>query len=222
VRIAIVWREGLLAFISGEASVIDELKKRSAALERAENLGQVLYRFFDLLTGDDLVALERIEAQISALEKELNQSGQRDYVRQIVGFRTRLLALKRYYDHMRIICDELESNESHLVSGREMRYFHMLTGKVNRLYQSVITLSEYVSQVRETYQEQVDIRLNQVMKLFTVVATIFMPLTLIVGWYGMNLKMPEYGWSWGYPFVIGLCVAVTLMTVLLFKKNKWF
>ena len=78
----------------------------------------------------------------------------------------------------------------------------MLTGCIA----GVLNLRDYVTQVREAYQAQIDINLNKVMKIFTVITSIFLPLTLIVGWYGMNLKMPEYSWVYGYPFVIGLIV----------------
>jgi magnesium transporter len=60
------------------------------------------------------------------------------------------------------------------------------------------------------------------MKLFTVVTVIFMPLTLIVGWYGMNLKMPEFSWHFGYLFVIGLSLCTLLVSLMFFKRKKWF
>ena len=76
--------------------------------------------------------------------------------------------------------------------------------RVDRLFHSVLNLQDYVTEVREAYQAQVDINLNQLMKLFTVITTICLPLTLIAGWYGMNFPMPEYTSSIGYPMVIAL------------------
>jgi magnesium transporter len=76
--------------------------------------------------------------------------------------------------------------------------------------------------VREAYQSEVDINQNMIMRLFTVITAIFLPLTLIVGWYGMNFSMPEYSWAYGYPVVTGVCVTVALFSVLYFKKHKWF
>jgi magnesium transporter len=60
------------------------------------------------------------------------------------------------------------------------------------------------------------------MKTFTVMTSIFLPLTLIVGWYGMNLKIPEYDWDYGYPFVIAISIVVAVITLIYFKKKKWF
>lgn len=59
-------------------------------------------------------------------------------------------------------------------------------------------------------------------KVFTMVTSIFLPLTLIAGWYGMNLNMPEFGWKYGYLFVAGLCVLVVIVWLIVFKKKKWF
>ena len=98
----------------------------------------------------------------------------------------------------------------------------MFTNRINRLYQGVNNLRDYVTQVREAYQAQVDINQNTLMKLFTVVTTIFLPLTLIVGWYGMNFNMPEYGWSYGYPIVIAISISIVVLCIVWFKKNKWF
>lgn len=77
-------------------------------------------------------------------------------------------------------------------------------------------------QLRDVYQAKIDIRQNKVMSILTIVTTIFMPLTLIVGWYGMNVKMPEVGWSYSYPIIILASIAVTIIEILIFKKKKWF
>ena len=79
-------------------------------------------------------------------------------------------------------------------------------------------LLEYYGKVKA----KIDIRQNKVMSILTIVTTIFMPLTLIVGWYGMNVKMPEVGWPYSYPIIILASIAVTIIEILIFKKKKWF
>ena len=81
-------------------------------------------------------------------------------------------------------------------------------------------LREYLAQVRETYQAQLDLKLNQIMKIFTVIAAVFLPLSLVVGWYGMNFSnMPELNWKYGYQGVIALSVLITLAILFYFKKR---
>ena len=98
----------------------------------------------------------------------------------------------------------------------------MLSRRTERSYQNILNLRESVTQVRESYEAEVDISLNTTMKVFTVVTTIFLPLTLIVGWYGMNFAIPEYHWKHGYAMVILLSILCVLACIAFFKKRKWF
>jgi len=116
----------------------------------------------------------------------------------------------------------MEENENELLSHHIIRYFHILTNRANRLSDTTLNLREYVSQVREAYQTEVDINQNVIMRLFTVITAIFLPLTLLVGWYGMNLQMPEYRWVFSYPVVIAASIGITLFSLIYFKKHKWF
>ena len=86
----------------------------------------------------------------------------------------------------------------------------------------VSSLLDYTVQIRDTYQSQLDVRQNRIMTVLTVVTAIFMPLTLIAGWYGMNFKyMPELESEWGYPVVIGVCLLIVILSLIFFKKKKW-
>ncbi len=185
-------------------------------------LAKLLYAFFEKLTENDVLLLESIEQDISLLEESLMATAKSDYVGKIIELRKRLLTLKRYYEQLFMVAQSMEENENGLINQRELRYFKILTDRIDRLLHGVINLRDYVTQVREAYQAQVDIELNGVMKLFTVITVIFLPLTLIVGWYGMNLRMPEYNWYLGYPAVILLSILVVLISIAYFKRKKWF
>ena len=109
-----------------------------------------------------------------------------------------------------------------MIDQKELRQFKIQTSRANRLYNGVLNLRDYVTQVREAFQTQTDINLNSVMKVFTVITSIFFPLTLIVGWYGMNLRMPEFGRRYGYLFVIVISVITAAATLLHFKMKNGF
>ena len=109
-----------------------------------------------------------------------------------------------------------------MISDDYLTYFEVLGNRCDRLLRQVLNLKEYIVQVRESYQAQIDIEQNRLMKIFTLVTSIFLPLTLIVGWYGMNLKMPEFGWEYGYPFVIAVCILVVCIWLFVIKKKGWF
>ena len=79
-----------------------------------------------------------------------------------------------------------------------------------------------MEQVREAYEAEIDIEQNDTMKILTVATTIFLPLQLITGWFGMNLLMPEFHWTHGYLFVICLTLVVVVAEILFFRYKKWF
>ncbi|MDL2225679.1 hypothetical protein LJC20_05735 [Eubacteriales bacterium OttesenSCG-928-M02] len=177
----------------------------------------------DRFTREDGQKLEGMETAITELENDLlTSTAKGDYVKRIVEFRRRLLTLKRYYEQLVALFDELEEEDSPLMPDSEDRYVKNLAKRIDRLHAAVLNLRDYVTQVREAYQSQEDIRLNVIMKVFTVITTICLPLTLIAGWYGMNFNMPEYTWSFGYPLIIGVAVLMVVVCVWWFRKNDWF
>jgi len=174
------------------------------------------------LTVGDSLYLENLEQEITELEESLFASEKKDYIKEIIKLRKRHLVLKRYYEQLFDLAEAIEENENELLSDDMIRYFRILTNRINRLSDTISNLRDYVSQLREAYQTQVDIGQNNIMRLFTVITAIFLPLTLLVGWYGMNFRMPEYEWAYGYPTVIIISAIVALFSVIYFKKHKWF
>ena len=220
---AVYFTGNILGFICSDCSYVDDLlSKLSKDSVRSFQNSKVLYHFFEKLIGDDSEILDDIEQNITELEETLMTSKSYDCIKDIIALRKTLLTLKRYYEQMLALSSVMQENDNAIIPKGDLRYFKIHTNHVDRLYRNVLNLRDYVTQVREAYQAQVDISLNQIMKLFTVVTVIFMPLTLIVGWYGMNLKMPEFSWHFGYLFVIGLSLCTLLISLMFFKRKKWF
>ena len=184
----------------------------------AEGLGErisfqrLIYLFLETQTKEEEVAFD--QALITSQKK--------NFVSEIIHLRKRLMLMKRYYEQFLNLLDVVTENENNIFDGKTLRSFKMLSRRMERSYQNVLNLREAVTQIRESYEAEVDISLNTTMKVFTVVTTIFLPLTLIAGWYGMNFQMPEYGWEHGYLMVIVLSVAFIVIGIAFFKKNKWF
>jgi len=222
-KVCIFFKKNLLVFICDKYIIIDDMISRTKSGEiKCTSLSKMLYIFFDRLTSEDTYYIENIEQEIAELEEGLITSKKDNYLTKIIILRKKLLKIKRYYERFLNIAESIEENDNELIDKKTIKYFRMFTNRINRLYQGVNNLRDYVTQVREAYQAQVDINQNQLMKVFTVVTTIFLPLTLIVGWYGMNFKMPEYSTNYGYPVVISICIIIIVICVVWFKKNKWF
>lgn len=182
---------------------------------------RVLFSFFDSLTVNDSVRLENFEDKVSALEEQVIENTNGNYIQSIIDMRKKLMFLKKYYEQLLDVAESMEENENSLLDSRSIKYFKMFTDRIDRLNRNIQNLRDYITQVREAYQSQVDIGLNQVMKIFTVVTAIFLPLTLIAGWYGMNFSdMPELHWPYGYLYAIGISIAFVVISVLFFRHKK--
>jgi len=185
------------------------------------NPDKVLQLFFSEMIRKDFEYLEKLEDRITETENALIMTGDENARTKIIEYRKELRQLKKYAENLDRILQGLYENENKLMTEEMQSHFRILNRKMDRLLGEVHNLHEYVSQLREAYQAQIDIEQNNIMKVFTVVATIFMPLTLLVGWYGMNLKMPEFQSDIAYPIVIGVSVLIFVGGLIYFKKKKW-
>ncbi len=214
-------RKGLLLVFCKETAEMERLLL-SFVPPQGTTISRMLCNFIEKLTDGHVELHNSIELELAELENALLTTKKRDCVREIIGLRRRLMAIKRFYEQLLAALDEMEENENDMFDEHAMRFFHLYSARVDRLYHSALNLRDYVTQVRESYQTEVDISLNNIMKIFTVITAIFLPLTLIVGWYGMNLRMPELNWPYMYLAVILASIAVVVAEIIYFKKNKWF
>lgn len=205
------WAEAAAQRIVDEESKAGELENQ-----------QLLCHFFSHLLKDDMKNLDRIEGEITDTETEVLTGTDRQYLTEIAAFRKELMQLKRYYEQLGAIFEELCANENGLLGEGAVGRFVILNSRVERYLRNVISLREAVAQMREAYQAQLSIQQNDLMRVFTIVTVIFLPLTLLVGWYGMNFsQMPELGWEYGYPTLILFSVGIVGWLIWLFKKKKW-
>lgn len=187
------------------------------------SFGRLLYDFFDKLLEEDSQYIDEYEDKVMELEDGIViNKASKDYVSQIGQFRKKLFGLKRYYEQMITLFNLIIVNENELFNKQSLRLLKIHAGKLERLHGSVMFLNEYVTQIREAYQAEVDINLNKIMKIFTVITAVFYPLTLITGWYGMNIKMPEYNYAYSYLVIIIVSIVIVVTTIAIFKKKKWF
>lgn len=196
-----------------------EVAKR--LFSHGETNEQALYLFFCNLFKGSTAHLEALENKIAELDDDVSSRIRDGQKEKITSMRYEILKLRRYYDQLETIFECICDNDNELVSERSLRYFEILKSRSVKLVSQLTSLREYIMQVRESYQAQIGIEQNELMKVFTMVTSIFLPLTLIAGWYGMNVQMPEFGWKYGYPFVAGLSAVVCIVWLIVFKKKKW-
>ena len=114
-------------------------------------------------------------------------------------------------------------DENGFFTEEECGLFHLFEERVIRLREESQLLREYCTQIQSLFQSEIDIRQNRIMQILTIVTTIFLPLSLIAGWYGMNFSgMPELHWRYGYPAIIAVSAAIVALSLWICKKKKFW
>ena len=183
------------------------------------SVGRFVYAFCNQLVARDLHHLEEIEDRAQALEDQVLNNQLKEFTAPMTSLRKESTAWFRYYSQLDDVACELRKNDNGFFSQEETLLFQMFEDRVIRLREESQLLREYCAQIQNMFQAEIGIRQNHIMQILTIVTTIFLPLSLLVGWYGMNFEnMPEL--THGYPFVIGLSLVVVAIIIFIFKKRK--
>jgi magnesium transporter len=184
---------------------------------------RILCDLLNALVDDDLEYIEALENQAAGLETAVLGGRLKDLDQQMIVYRKKMLAFSHYYVQLADMVVSIQESAAGFFGETEQQMLRLFADRVTRLHQEVQMLREYLIQLREVYQAQIGIRQNEIMKLLTVVTVIFLPLSLIAGWYGMNFAhMPELHWVYGYPVVIGVCVLIVIFCIWYFKRRNFW
>lgn len=212
----------LVVVIDDEDHHINQVFQSSSdyVLQKEASITRLVYYFLSDLLAADYQYLEELQNEIEELETQEEDS--MHFTNQLRQLNKELLLLQNYYENFMTIGEDLEMNHHHIFEDDDSRYFEIFTRRIERLSKNVEMLREILNQAHSAHQSREDYKLNKTMQFFTVVTTIFMPLTLIAGWYGMNFEnMPELKSTYGYPAVIVLSCIVVIGLIVLFKKKKF-
>lgn len=202
-------------------TMIQRVSRENPQMEKG--VGSFFYEFLELLIAKDMHHLQELEGRLDQLEDQVLAGQLENFNPQMTAIRKEIAGWIRYYTQMDDMVCEFQENENEYFNENELRLFHMVEKRLGRLKEEAQTLREYGLQVRELFQAEIDIRQNRIMKILTIVTTIFLPLSLVAGWYGMNFAdMPELTWKYGYPAVIGASILVVLACLWIMKKKKFW
>ncbi len=222
-RFAFALDEKGIVFIddSGRADrMIDDIRRTKRW--RKPSLERFLYDFLEQIVDRDLAVMERYEKELNRIEDEILSSQGEMELERVNEIRSDVRVLLVHYEQIIDMTQELEENENGFFRESNLRYLHLFMNLMARRHDSAASLRDHTMQVRALYNAQLEVRQNKIMTLLTVVTTIFMPLTLLTGWYGMNFRfMPELEWRWAYPGVIAVSVGIVIFCLILFRKKKW-
>ena len=223
-RFAFALDEKGIVFIDAGGTVervIEEIRRTKKW--KMPGLERFLYDFLEQIIHRDHELLAKYELELDGIEERITKrNADEKLLERVNDIRGNLRDLRMHYEQLMDLGQELEENENGFFKHEHLRYFHMFIARIANLRDIASFARDYTVQLREIYEAQLNIKQNHIMTILTVVTTIFMPLTLIAGWYGMNFKyMPELELPWGYPAVIAVSAAVAIGFLIYFKKKKW-
>ena len=213
-----------VVLVDDSETMVTQLKRivKEKRLTR-KSVGRFLYDLFELLIARDLHHLEEIEDRAGKLEDCVLAGELDDFSAPMSTLRKETMAWYRYYSQLDDVACELRENENGFFSAEECGMFRLFEERVIRLREESQLLREYCTQLQSLFQSEIDIRQNRIMQILTIVTTIFLPLSLLAGWYGMNFSgMPELHWKYGYPAIIALSIAVVALSLWICKKKKFW
>ena len=203
------------------APVRERLRKGKGRIRKG-GADYLAYALIDAIVDHYFVLLEKIGDKVEFLEEELITDPSPQTLHTIHQLKRELIFLRKSVWPLREVIGTLERGEVGMIQHKTTIFLRDVYDHTIQVIDSVETLRDMVSGMLDVYLSSVSNRMNEVMKVLTIIATTFIPLTFIAGIYGMNFKyMPELEWHWSYPLLWLLMVGLFIIMLLYFRRKKW-
>ncbi|GAA4713121.1 magnesium/cobalt transporter CorA [Brevibacillus fulvus] len=203
---------------------IEEMQKITRILreEEVSKPDYFLYHLIDLIVESYFQVIEKIEDLIEKLEEEILLNAHKSHLNQIIGLRSEVLYARKMLIPQRDLIAALNKKELSLIHDNLQKYFGDIYENAVKVADSFETFRELISNLREAYQASLSGRANDIMRVFTALTTIFMPITIVTGIYGMNFpNIPELHMPYGYYMVLAFIALLGVTMYLVFKRKNW-
>jgi magnesium transporter len=189
---------------------------------RLNDASFLVYALLDAIVDHCFPILERFGDLLEDLEDEVLSNPQRTIISAIHGVKRDLLQLRRVAWPMREVISLLHREPHECMSDVTRVYMRDIYDHIVQIIDIIETYRELANDLTETYISSVSNRMNEVMKVLTIIGTIFIPLTFLAGVYGMNFRhFPELNWAWGYAAFWGVCLLLSLVMLYVFRRRGW-
>jgi len=176
----------------------------------------------DVVIDNYYVVLEQIGTAIEELDEKILSEPDKDRLGDIQKFKHEILLIRKSIWPVREAVNELQAEDTDLITESVEPYLRDLYDHSIQVVETIEVFREMAANIMDLYLSNLSNRMNEVMKVLTIIATIFIPLTFIAGIYGMNFEsIPELHWSWGYPFTWLLMLGTAGVLIFYFRKKHW-
>jgi len=222
----VLGKDYLLSFQEKEGDLFDAFRERirlDLGRVRKKKADYLMYRLIDIIVDSYYHVLDKIGEQIEEIEETIQESSSRNHFPRIQSIRKELIFLRKALYPLRDAISKLVKDESGFIHEDNIRYYSDVYDHVIHLIDSLDTYQDLTAGLTDMHLNTQSNRMNEVMRVLTIISTIFIPLTFIVGVYGMNFdNMPELHWHRGYYEVWGVMIFIACAMMIFFKYKKWF
>jgi magnesium transporter len=216
----------MISFQEKAGDIFDPFReriKKDLGRVRKRGADYLLYRLVDIIVDHYYVILDNIGEQIEEIEESLFENSSEKTFRKIQKLKKDLIQLRKLVFPLREALNKLVKGENEFIEDENIRYFSDVYDHVIHLIDSLDAYKDLTSSLMDVHFNTQNNQLNKIIKVLTVISTIFIPLTFIVGVYGMNFKhMPELNWQFGYLVVWVVMIMMSFVMLGYFKYKKWF
>ena len=201
--------------------IVSRISSSFGKIRKTKN-DYLLYSLVDVIVDNYFSVLEQIGARLGDIEEELVSSPDQNTLMQIQYSKRNIIHLRKTIFPIREILNNIIRGDTNLINESTLLYFRDVYDHVIRIIETVESYRDMVSGLLDIYLSSMSNKMNEIMKVLTIIATIFIPLTFIAGIYGMNfLHMPELQWQWGYLIVWVVMIILASVMIYYFRRKKW-
>ncbi len=215
----------VISFQEKPGDVLDPVRDRirhGTGRVRRKGPDYLLYALLDVIVDNYFLIVEHLGERIEQLERKISVRPGNEDLLTIQEIRSLLITVGRYTTPVRELAGRMNTVQSELIDKSTRRYINDLQDHTVYIAESINTFRDMLTNLENTYHAGQNARMTQVMKLLTIISTIFIPLTFVVGVYGMNFDhMPELRWKHGYPLVMGTMTVIAGLMLLWFRRKRW-
>ncbi len=215
----------VISFQEKPGDVFDPLRNRiknSSGKIRSLGSDYLAFALLDIIVDNYFILLEHLGEKLEKYEESLIEKADKEILNRIYFLKRENLLLRNSVWPVRELVSQLEKSDSGIIKKKTIIYFRDLYDHTIQVIDSVEIYRDLLSGLIELYMTGTSNKTNEVMKVLTIISTIFIPLTFIAGIYGMNFKyMPELGWHWAYFSVWGVMLVLTILMLWFFRRKKW-
>ena len=221
----IIGKNYQITFQERKGDVFEPVRERirnGKGIIRKNKVDYLLYALLDVVVDSYFIILEKIGDELEDLEDRVILSPSPETSQSIHRLKRNFIELRKSVWPVREVLAALSRGESDLVNMKTIIYFRDVYDHAIRVIDTVETLRDVASGLLDIYLSSISNKMNETMKVLTIIATIFIPLTFIAGVYGMNFKyMPELEWKWGYPVILGIMLIIAVGMIVVFRRKRW-